>query len=122
MKDLKKYGVSFLYFLGILLIGILLLNTFSYFNIFGKTMTQIFSYLIFILSFFISGFINGKKSTKNGWLEGIKFSALLFIFIQIFNFLAFDFKFTFPYFIYECISILLIIFGSMIGINKKSST
>jgi len=121
MEYLKKFGKSFLFFLGILMIGLLLLNTLSYFNIIGNGLVKFFCYLIFFLSYFISGFINGKYSKKNGWLEGIKYGILLLFMIQFVNFFLFKITFHFSYIIFELISFLLIVFGSMIGINKKKN-
>lgn len=119
MKYIKKYGKASLFFLGITLIGILILNTLSYFNIISSGFVKILSYIIFFLSFFISGFINGKNSKKKGWLEGIKYGIVLLLFIQILNFFVFKLDFNFPYLIFEGLSMLIIVFGSMIGINKR---
>lgn len=121
MTYLMKYGKAFLFFLGSLMILLLLLNTLSYFNVIGNGFVKGFSYVIFFVSYFISGFVNGKYSKKKGWLEGLKFGFILLTFIQLINFLIFKSSFSFPYLIFEIISLLVIVFGSMIGINKKNN-
>lgn len=119
MIYIKKYGKASLFFLGITLFGVLILNTLSYFNIIGSGFVKVFSYIIFVLSFFVSGFVNGKHSKKKGWLEGLKYGLLLLLIIQIINFFVFKVHFNSPYLIFELLSLLIIVFGSMIGISKR---
>ena len=82
-------------------------------------MVNIFSYIIPFLSFFIGGFILGRKSINKGWLEGIKLGLICIFILFIFNFLAFNQGYSLNNLINYLIVLLANILGSMIGINTK---
>ena len=72
---------------------------------------------IIIISFFISGFILGKKTINKGYLEGIKLSIITIIIMIILSIILHSFKIS--NILYYLITSISIIFGSMIGITKK---
>ena len=119
MNYLKNIGISLLYIIGIIIIGTFLISLLNYINFLGVKVLSIFKILIPIISLFTGGSIIGKKSNKNGWLEGLKLSLIFLIILLIFNYLALNTGFEFKNLIYYLILIISTCFGSMIGINKK---
>lgn len=117
MKFLKNIGISLIYIIGIILISTFILTIFNYFNIISGTALSVFKILICTISLFVGGFIIGKNSSKNGWLEGFKLSLIFLLLIVIFNYLAFDSVLSLKNILYYVIIIVSCIFGSIIGIN-----
>jgi len=117
MNYLKKTGISLLYsfiFLFSLTFFITLLN---YFNILNYNLLRISKFIIVLISFFIGGFIIGKKSKKRRWLEGIKFGIIcLFIFLLVNLFL--NNKFELKDIIYYLVILSSTTIGSMLNINN----
>ncbi len=116
---LKNYGYSFLIVISSLLIINLFLTIFSYFNLFSTKVIDIMGFVLMLVSLFISSYILGTKSKKNGYLEGLKFGGII-VLIFILLVILLD-KFLLRSLIYYVILILTSIFGSMLGINKKSN-
>lgn len=119
MEYLKKLGISFIYISSILLLSTFLLTILNYFNIIGSGIVSVFKIIIPLVSLFVGGFIIGKKSKNKGWIEGLKLGVILTIIISLFNYLGLNMSFNFKNIIYFLILILITIFGSIIGINKK---
>ncbi len=121
MNYLKKLGISF----GICLASFFVLTFFitflHYLNIMSYKTVSILKILIPIISLFIGGFLLGKKSSKKGWLEGIKFGAIFLVFLFLLNYLGFQHSFEIKDLIFYLIIMISAIFGSMIGINRKRS-
>ena len=120
MNYLKKVGKSFIYVMIIILSLTLIFTFFNYIGVFGNKLMAISKIIIPIIAFFIGGYIIGKTSSKRGWLEGVKFSLILIVLIMLFKYLGLGNKIIFKDFIYYLILIISSVFGSMIGINKKS--
>lgn len=116
INELKKLGIAFGFFLGSLLLLLLLFTTLYYFNWIGHNVWNIIELIIPLFSCFLSGIVIGKKSTKKGWLEGIKLSGIVILFFLLLS-LCIESSLTLQTFIYYIIMISIIIFGSMIGIN-----
>jgi putative membrane protein (TIGR04086 family) len=70
-----------------------------------------------ILAFIFSGFLKGKKSAKNGYIQGLKIGSFLVLILIILGTITFNF--SFKSILYYIILILSAIFGAMLGINKK---
>ena len=119
MNYLKNIGISLLYIIGIIIIGTFLISLLNYINFLGGKLLSIFKILIPIIALFTGGIMIGKKSNKNGWLEGLKLSLMFLILLLIFNYLALNTGFELKNLIYYLILIISTCFGSMIGINKK---
>lgn len=119
MNYLKNIGISLLYIIGIIIIGTFLISLLNYINFLGGKLLSIFKILIPIIALFTGGIIIGKKSNKNGWLEGLKLSLIFLIILLIFNYLALNTGFEFKNLIYYLILTISTCFGSMIGINRK---
>lgn len=119
MNYIKNISISIGLIIISLIVLILFITTFSYFNILNYTTSNIFKMFIPIISLFIGGFYIGKKSQKKGWLEGLKLGLIFLVLLIIFEYLGFDDKFEIKKLLYYLIITSSSIFGSIIGINKK---
>lgn len=122
MDCLKKLGISLGYIIGILLISLFIITLFNYLNIIGPKVMGFFKIILVLLSLFIGGFINGKRSAKDGWLEGLKLSGLTLLIFILFSLIFSVFKWNLKTIIFYLIIIGTTTFGSMIGINKKNES
>lgn len=121
MKYAKDLGISLLFIIGSLLILTLLITFLNYFNLFSNSLVSVFKIIIPIASLFIGGFLMGKKSSKKGWLEGLKLSLVFTVLLILFNILGLRNKIELKNILYYVIIIVSCIFGGMLGINKNSS-
>ena len=121
MNFIKNVSLSILYIILTMVILTFILTLFSYFNIIGDKVVSIFKIIIPVVSLFIGGFLIGKKSLKKGWLEGLKLSLIFLILLIIFEYLALDQSFNIKNILYYLILSISSIFGSMIGISKKTT-
>ena len=121
MKYAKNLGFSLLFIIGSLLIVILLFIFFNYFNLFSNGIVSTFKIIIPIISLFAGGFFIGKKSSKQGWLEGLKLSLIFTIILILFNLLGLGNKLELKNILYYLIIIISCMFGGMLGINKNNS-
>lgn len=113
IKDLLK---STLYFIIIVAISSIFITVIDYFSLFN---TNIIKLIIPIFSIFISGYILGTKTSKLGYLAGIKLGSIIIIlFISLVLILD---KFHIKSLIYYLILLLTSILGSMIGKVKNKS-
>ncbi|MEI3499671.1 MAG: TIGR04086 family membrane protein [Bacilli bacterium] len=120
MKYAKNLGFSLLFIIGSLLILTLLLTLFNYFNLFSNGIVSTFKIIIPIISLFAGGFFIGKKSCKQGWLEGLKLSLIFTIILILFNSLGLGNKLELKNILYYLIIIISCMFGGMLGINKNN--
>lgn len=121
MNYLKILGKSFIYIISILLISTFVITILNYFNIFNGKIVTFFKIVIALISMFVGGFIIGKNSKQKGWLEGLKLGIIILIILFIINYLILKQSFDIKNLIYYLILLSSIIFGSMIGINKKTN-
>jgi len=119
MNYLKKVGIALLYIIGIIFVATMLMTIFNYFNIITGTALTISKILICVISLFVGGFVIGRRSSKKGWLEGLKLSLIFLIVLVLFNYLGLGNKPELKNLVYYLIIIISCIFGSIIGINKK---
>lgn len=109
----KRFGYTLL---GIV-ISLIFLTTFYYFDLIGDTFFSFLELITITINIFVNSFILGKKSNKNGYLEGAKFGGLIVLLFFIIT-LLFS-KFHMNILIYYLIILVTAILGSMIGISKK---
>lgn len=121
MKYAKDLGISLLFIIGSLLVLTFIMTIFNYFNLFSNNIVSVLKIIIPIVSLFIGGFLIGKKSSKKGWLEGLKLSLIFIIILILFNLLGLGNKIELKNILYYIIIIISCMFGGMLGINKNSS-
>ena len=115
---MKKYA----FILGIMglfiLISLLFVVALNSADIISFKTLSIFKIIIILSSMFIGGFLIGKKSSKKGWLEGLKIGLIFIFLLFIFNIILGN-GFSFKNMFYDLILCGSCVFGSMLGINKK---
>lgn len=114
-----NYLKSTLYTLSTILIGTILITILNYFNILNGIPLKIIMLLIPIISIFIGSFKLGKKSTKKGYIEGLKYGIIWTILLTIINLIIKNF--TLLSIIYYIILILISTLSGSLGINKKKN-
>lgn len=117
MTTIKKYALHSLYTLLIVIITMTLLTLAYHYNLLPTTIYQFLKFILFLLIIFISALKLGKKTPKNGYLEGIKLGTIIIIICLLFTLLFGDFKLRIL--LYDCIIMITSILGSMVGINRK---
>lgn len=117
---LKKYLKAFIYTFGIILISMIVITLFSYFNILNVKLINVLKLIVIISSIFIGAFIIGKNSLKKGYLEGIKYGLMFIGIIFIIN-IIFIKELQLSLIIYYLIILVSSILGSMFGINFKKN-
>lgn len=119
MNYLKNISVALLYIIGIIIGTTMIITILNYFNIITGTTLTIVKILICVVSLFTGGIVIGRKSSKKGWLEGLKLSLIFLILLTIFNYLGLGSPLKLKNLLYYLIIIVSCVFGSIIGINKK---
>ncbi len=114
MKYLKTIAFEFI----ILLILTLISTILYYFNIIGNSTNDTLKIINFIIIFIFAGFYIGKNSNKKGWLEGLKISGINILIFVLLS-LIFKYDFNIMQFLYYLIISIIIVLGSIIGINFK---
>ena len=117
---MKKFGISLIYIVSILLILALIITIFNYFNIMSDKTIAIFKIIIPIISLFIGGIYLGMNTKLKGFCNGLKL-GLIFIGILIILNIIFISDFEFKNILYYLILLITTSLGSMIGINIKKS-
>ncbi len=116
MKYIKKLLISVLIAILSILILTFLFTFFNYFNIINNKLSTIIKIIIPIFSLAAAGYIIGKKTNKNGWLEGLKLGSIIIILIIIISLLL-NQKIEIKNLIFYLLLVLSSTFGTMIGIN-----
>lgn len=117
--DVLKYLKVLIYILVPVLILNFILSLLYYFNLIGSGIINYLKLFVVIIAMLIGGVYIGRRTSKNGWLEGLKVGAEVIVLFFIVSYLAFDKGINIKTIIYYFILIAASILGSMIGINKK---
>lgn len=119
MNYLKKIGIALGFSFIIFFLSTFFFTFLQYIRWISESTLKIIITIFTILSFFLGGFIFGKKSLQKGWLEGIKLSFINILFFLLLNLLLNNFQ------IKNIISYAFIFFfttvGSIVGVNRKKT-
>lgn len=103
----------------------LILNVFVsllyYFSIIPTSGICYFKLGMIALSMLVGGIYIGSKTTKKGWLEGLKVGLEVIVLFFIIGYLAFDSGIGIKTLLYYFILLMSSMLGSMIGINYKKA-
>lgn len=119
MKNIKTYLKYLLISIIFLLVGLLLISTLYYFDIIGSNFATYSRIIYLLLIVFITSYILGKQTDKNGYLTGIKIGLLYILVFALVGIVLFTPKVHLRVVIYYIIILLTAILGSIIGIQKK---
>ncbi len=117
---LKTYLKDLMYTFLTIIIGVLILTVFNYFDILGDKTTNIIKMILVVSTLVFSGFYLSKRSSNRGFLEGIKIGAIISMFLLLVSILGFNKSFEWKNLIYY----VILIFSSMTGgiIGKQGHT
>lgn len=118
MKYLKKILKAFLFTALIILILTFIFTFLNYFNIINSKIMIISKIIIPLFSLVLGGYLMGKGTEKNGWLEGLKLGLIITALTFIGN-LIFSPKLILKDLIFYTLLLISSMFGGMIGINRK---
>lgn len=120
MNYLKKIFKPIVLTIAFIIIALFIITLLNYFNILGYKLTIYLKFIISIIAFFIGGIMIGYRSNKKGWLEGIKFSLIIILFMIIITLLLNEFEYK--ALIFYVILLISSVIGSMFGITKNKDT
>ena len=115
-----NYLKSMVHTLSTILITTIIITIFNYFNILNGIPLKIIMLLIPIIGVFIGSFKIGKVSNKKGYIEGLKYGIIWLLLLLVINLITKEF--TILSIIYYIIILLISIFASILGINKKKKS
>jgi len=118
MKYLKKLLKGFLFTIISFLILTFIFTMLNYFNLISGKIMTISKIIIPLFSLALGGYIMGKGSEKNGWIEGLKLDLIMVLLILIGN-LIFGPSLIIKDFIFYTLLIISSMLGGMFGINRK---
>lgn len=118
MEKLKKYLMPSLIWFGIFLFYLIILVIFNYLGFLHLSSIVKINFVVISLMTLIFGIINGKKTSKKGYLEGLKYGGIIVGVLFLLN-LIFYRNFNLYILLYYLIVIASSTIGSMIGINLK---
>lgn len=116
MKMLKYFKTIGLILLIILLLSFII-TLFHYFDLFSLGTIKTIKLIGVIVSMFIGGIYIGGRSSKKGYLEGIKVAAAIVLMILLFTLISKNFEIK--AIVYYLILFVSSTVGAMIGIQKK---
>ena len=61
----------------------------------------------------------GRKASKKGFLEGLKYGGFYLVFIVLIDYFGFSYKFGFKFLIFSFIILFSSILGGMMGISLR---
>ena len=111
---------SYLYTIGIILIGSLITSVLYYFNITSDKLNMIFLYAVSILAIFIGSIKISKNLKYKGIINGIIYFLSWFIIMIFLSLVVFKNNFTFKNLIYYVVLIVFSIFGGILGKNIEN--
>lgn len=120
MKKIINYLKSIGLFIASILVLTIITTLFQYFNI-SQGFCSFLKIASLVISIFIGSLYLGKRSIKKGYLEGLKFSIIILIFLLLINLIFFKDYFQWKNILYYIIIIITSIIGSVIGIQKKKN-
>lgn len=118
---IKNYLIHLAYAFVSILVLILIVTVFNYFNLMGSGVTSAIKFIVPVGSLFVTSLLLGKKAKKRGILEGLKFGGIFIFIILVLNNLILMNSFEVKILIYYVILLVSAMLGSMIGINLKKS-
>ncbi len=115
---IKNYLKCYLLYFLILIIYLILVSIFYYFNLINYKTINIINYLVNLLLFFILGYKISSLEKKRGYLHGFLISSLLVI---LFSFICLILsKYNFSSLVYYLSLIISSMIAGIIGVSKTT--
>lgn len=116
VNNLKKYIKPIIGLAIFLLIYLLVLSLTHYLGLFKLASIGTINFVIMAIASFMGGVLRGKKTSKKGYLEGLKLGGILSLVLLLINIIFFR-HFDLYVVMYYLILVVSAVIGSMIGIN-----
>ncbi len=116
---LINYLKSFIWSTCIFISSIIILTILNYFNILNSNIIKILELFIPPISIFIGSYKIGRTTNQKGYIEGIKYGGVWITIFLIFNLITKNI--TIIGILYLLLIILISIFASILGINKRKA-
>ena len=117
MNYLKYFKALGFIFVPMLVLN-LIVSIFHYFNLLNGNVIGYLKLFIIAISMIIGGIYIGGKTTRKGWLEGLKVGSIVILIFFVIGYLAFDQGIDIKNLIYYLILLVSSTLGSMVGISK----
>ncbi len=115
MNSIKKYSISIIGIIVSISLVALLLTVFYYFDFISTNTYKYLKLITLLITLVINSIFLGKKSLKNGYIDGIKLGLMLIIFCTLVSIV--NKCISIKLIIYSLIILLTTTFGSILGIN-----
>ena len=115
---IKKYLISFLYFIITFLIFIFIFTLLYYYDFISNTFMKYVKYIILIISLILGSYKIGIQSNNKGYQKGLIFGSIIIILFIIISLITNSFKIS--NFIYYLLILIISTIGSMLGILRKN--
>ena len=117
MNKLINYLKTYLLFLIVLILYLIIISLIYYFELINYKTLSIVNYIFMILLFFLLGFKVSSLERKKGYLNGFISSVVLIILFVLFSLLTT--KISFNSLVYYLSLIVSSIIGGIIGVKEK---
>lgn len=118
MDKLKKYLKPVVLFLGTFVFYLLLLLLLNYTGVIKLGSIVKINFVVISVITLLLGVIEGKKTSKKGYLEGLKLGGIVVAILFLLNLLFYR-TFNVYILLYYLVIVVSSTIGSMIGINLK---
>lgn len=118
MTKVKKYLKPTLFVLGGILIYLFALSLLHYAGTLTLKTIGSINFAVAALVSLLAGLRRGKKTSKKGYLEGLKLGGIIVLILFIMNLILYR-SFSLYAFLYYFLILVSTTIGSMIGINLK---
>ncbi len=116
LKNSKKY----LIIVGLYILFIMLFSILNYAGLFINNTKYIIILVTFVFSF-VCSYKEGKERQNKGYIAGIKTSLIIISILILIDFILIHSTFNIKRVLYYLLILLISIFGSITGINKKAA-
>ncbi len=118
MEKVKRCVKPGLVLLGVVLVYLGILLALAYTGVIGLRGIFIMNFIVMTIVLLVLGIRTGKKTSKKGYLEGLKVGGITVIVLLLVN-LIFYRSFSLALFLYYLVLIASSTIGSILGINLK---
>lgn len=116
MNNLKKYVKPLLCLMTSLIVNVLAMALFHYMGVFKLASIGKINFVVMAILMFVEGLVMGKKTSKKGYLEGLKLGGFVVVSLFLLN-IIFTRHFDLYVVLYYVVMMVSSVIGSMIGIN-----
>lgn len=118
MNNVKKYLFRTVFFAGVAIVYLLLLSLLHHFGVLHLSNISTINFVVIAILSLLVGLMMGKKTSKKGYLEGLKLGGIAILILGVLNVLFYR-HFDLYVFLYYLVILASSTIGSMVGINLR---